>query len=78
MAKAKADSKEAVLEEISEKLEEICDSMVSIEESLDDISMSYKMLIFFKLVELRPDMKDKLGPLVEEMIESMDFGMPED
>ena len=75
---AKADSKEAVLEEISEKLEEICDSMASIEESLDDISMSYKMLIFFKLVELRPDMKDKLGPLVEEMIGSMDFSMPED
>lgn len=75
---AKVDSKEAILEEISETLEEICDSMVSIEESFDDISMSFKMLIFFKLVELRPDMKDKLGPLVEEMIDSMDFSMPED
>ena len=75
---AKAESKNAVLEEISEKLGEICSSMESIEENIDDICTSYKMLVFFKLVELRPDMKDKLMPLVDDMIESMDFSMPEE
>ena len=75
---AKAESKNVVLEEISEKLGEICSSMASIEENLNDISMSYEMLILFKLAELRPDMKDKLMPLVDEMVESMNFTMPED
>jgi hypothetical protein len=37
--------------------------------------MSSKMLIFFKLVELRPDMKDKLGPLINDLAASMDFDM---
>jgi hypothetical protein len=72
------DTKDETLKEISEKLEEISDSMASINEALEDINMSFKMLIFFKLVELRPDMKDKLGPLVNDMVESMDFAMPED
>jgi hypothetical protein len=75
---AKAESKNMVLEAISEKLGEICSSMASIEENLNDISMSYQMLVFFKLAELRPDMKDKLMPLVDDMIKSMDFSMPED
>jgi hypothetical protein len=51
---AKAESKNVVLEEISEKLGEICSSMASIEERLDDITMSCSMLVFFRLVELRP------------------------
>ncbi|NPV61185.1 MAG: hypothetical protein HPY61_00875 [Methanotrichaceae archaeon] len=71
-------AKDEALTEISEKLEEISDSMANINEALDDINMSFKMLIFFKLVELRPDMKEKLGPLVNDMVESMDFAMPED
>jgi argonaute-like protein implicated in RNA metabolism and viral defense len=75
---AKAESKNVVLDEISEKLGEISSSMASIEENLNDISMSYQMLVFFKLAELRPDMKDKLMPLVDDMIESMDFNMPEE
>ena len=74
----KAESNNAVLEEISETLEEICSSMASIEENIDDICMSFKMLVFFKLAELRPDMKDKLMPLVDDMVESMDFSIPED
>lgn len=75
---AKAESKNAVLEEISEKLGEICSSMESIEERLDDITMSSSMLVFFRLVELRPDMKDKLMPLIDDMVEAMDFNMPEE
>jgi hypothetical protein len=75
---AKAESKNAVFEEISEKLEEICSSMESIEERLDDITMSCSMLVFFRLVELRPDMKDKLMPLIDDMVEAMDFNMPEE
>ena len=75
---AKAESKNAVLEEISEKLGEICSSMASIEECLDDITMSSSMLVFFRLAELRPDMKDKLMPLIDDMVEAMDFNMPEE
>ncbi len=36
-----------------------------------------KMMIFFKLIELKPEMKDKLGPLINELAESMDFEMDE-
>jgi len=35
------------------------------------------MMIFFKLIELKPEMKDKLGPLINELAESMDFEMDE-
>jgi hypothetical protein len=69
-------SKEEVLEEIAETLVDISDSLEGINGQLEDLSMSSKMLIFFKMIELRPEMKEKLGPLLNEMAESMDFGMP--
>ncbi len=66
-----------VLQEISETLISINDSLEGINAELADISMSSKMMIFFKLIELRPDMKDKLGPLINDLAESMDFDMCE-
>jgi len=39
--------------------------------------MASKMMIFFKLIELRPEMKDKLGPLINEMAASMEVEMDE-
>jgi hypothetical protein len=66
-------TKDEKLTEIAEQLTAISDSLNSINEELSDISLSSKMLIFFKLMELRPDMKDKLGPLIDEMATSMDF-----
>lgn len=74
-------SKEENLEEIAETLATIRDSLEGINSELEDISISSKMLIFFKLIELRPDMKEKLEPLINDLAASMDFGMytePED
>ena len=68
-------SKDETMEEIAETLASINDSLEGINAELADISMSSKMLIFFKLVELRPDMKDKLGPLINDLAASMDFDM---
>ena len=48
-----------------------------INEELADISMSSKMLIIFKLIELRPEMKEKLGPLINDLTELMDFDLGE-
>ena len=68
-------SKEEALEEIAETLASINDSLEGINEELEDICMSSKMLIFFKMIELRPEMKEKLGPLINDLAASMDFGM---
>jgi hypothetical protein len=69
--------KDEVLQEIAEQLTAISDSLDCINEELADISMSSKMMIFFKLIELRPEMKEKLGPLINDLAESMDFEMGE-
>jgi len=71
-------SKEEVLEEIAETLDTISDSLEGINSELEDICMSSKMLIFFKMIELRPEMKEKLGPLIDEMAESMDMDAVEE
>jgi len=71
-------SKEEVLEEIAETLASINDSLEGINAELEDSSMSSKMLIFFKMIELRPEMKDKLGPLIDDLAEYMDMGMDEE
>lgn len=72
-------TKEDNLKKIAEQLTAINNSLIGINEELSDISFSSKMLIFFKMMELRPDMKDKLGPLIDEMAAFMDFDIgPED
>ena len=66
-----------VLQEISDTLISINDSLEAIGAELEEISMASKMMIFFNLIELKPEMKDKLGPLINELVESMDFEMDE-
>ncbi|MCX6674495.1 MAG: hypothetical protein NTY37_12040 [Methanothrix sp.] len=68
-------SKEETMEEIAETLASINDSLEGINAELEDICMSSKMLIFFKMIELRPEMKEKLGPLIDDLAASMDLGM---
>ena len=70
-------TKDEKLQEIAEQLSAISDSLDGINEELADISMSSKMLIIFKLIELRPDMKEKLGPLINDLTELMDFDLGE-
>jgi hypothetical protein len=71
-------SKEETMEEIAETLASINDSLEGINAELEDICMSSKMLIFFKMIELRPEMKEKLGPLIDDLAESMDLDMGEE
>ncbi|HPW74039.1 MAG: hypothetical protein IPI63_05060 [Methanothrix sp.] len=66
-----------VLQEISDTLISINDCLEEIGAELEEISMASKMMIFFKLIELRPEMKDKLGPLIDEVAASMEFEMDE-
>ncbi|VVB68224.1 Uncharacterised protein [uncultured archaeon] len=70
--------KDEVLSEIAEQLAAISDSLDCINDELADISMSTKMMIFFKLIELKPEMKEKLGPLINDLVVSMDFEMGEE
>jgi hypothetical protein len=71
-------SKDETMQEIAETLASINDSLEGINAELEDICMSSKMLIFFKMIELRPEMKEKLGPLIDDLAESMDLGMDEE
>ena len=71
-------SKDETMEEIAETLASINDSLEGINAELEDICMSSKMLIFFKMIELQPEMKEKLGPLIDDLAESMDLGMDEE
>jgi hypothetical protein len=68
-------SKDETMQEIAETLASINDSLEGINAELEEICMSSKMLIFFKMIELRPEMKEKLGPLIDDLAESMDMDM---
>jgi hypothetical protein len=70
--------KDEILEEIAENLSSISDSLDEMNIQLEDISMASKMLVFFKMIELRPEMKEKLGPLINDLIEGMDLSMAEE
>jgi hypothetical protein len=70
-------SKDETMKEIAETLTTINDSLEGINSELEDIGMSCKMLVFFKMIELRPEMKEKLGPLIDDLAESMDLCMEE-
>jgi hypothetical protein len=71
-------SKDETMQEIAETLASINDSLEGINAELEEICMSSKMLIFFKMIELKPEMKEKLGPLIDDLAESMDMGMDEE
>jgi len=71
-------SKDETMQEIAETLASINDSLEGINAELEEICMSSKMLIFFKMIELRPEMKEKLAPLIDDLAESMDLGMDEE
>jgi hypothetical protein len=71
-------SKDETMQEIAETLASINDSLEGINAELEDICMSSKMLIFFKMIELRPEMKEKLGPLIDDLAKSMDLDMDEE
>lgn len=71
-------SKDETMKEIAETLASINDSLEGINAELEDICISSKMLIFFKMIELKPEMKEKLGPLIDEMAESMDMDAVEE
>jgi hypothetical protein len=71
-------SKDETMQEIAETLASINDSLEGINAELEEICMSSKMLIFFKMIELKPEMKEKLGPLINDLAESMDMGMDEE
>ncbi len=71
-------SKDETMQEIAETLASINDSLEGINAELEDICMSSKMLIFFKMIELKPEMKEKLGPLIDDLAESMDLGIDEE
>lgn len=71
-------SKDETMQEIAETLASINDSLEGINAELEDICMSSKMIIFFKMIELKPEMKEKLGPLIDDLAESMDMGMDEE
>jgi hypothetical protein len=71
-------SKDETMKEIAETLASINDNLEGINAELEDICMSSKMLIFFKMIELKPEMKEKLGPLIDDLAESMDMDIVEE
>ncbi len=72
---ASSPQNDETLREIADHLESISDALACIHEELADISFTGKIMTIFKVMELRPDMKEKLEPLISEMAASMDFDM---
>jgi len=70
-------TKQEVLEEIAEELASISDSLTEIHSELEDLSMSSKIMVFLKMMDIRPDMKEKLGPVIDELAADMDLSMAE-
>ncbi|HPT19285.1 MAG TPA: hypothetical protein PLJ25_04415 [Methanothrix sp.] len=71
-------TKQEVLEEIVEELASISDSLAGIHEEMEEISMTNKIMVILKMTELRPEMKEKMGPLIDEMAATMDMTITED
>lgn len=71
-------TKQEVLEEIVEELASISDSLAGIHEEMEEISMTNKIMVILKMMELRPEMKEKMGPLIDEMVATMDMSMAGD
>jgi hypothetical protein len=69
---------EEILQDIAEQLEAISDTLACINEAMEDISVTGKMMTIFKIIELRPELKEKLGPVINEMVASMEFDVEED
>jgi hypothetical protein len=68
MAKEKDAQFEKVAEELSgirEALEDICDE-------LSELHQSVMVIGILKMVETRPDMKEKLEPIFKEMVSTFD------
>ena len=68
-------AKDEAFQEIADQLSDIADNLDGIYEELTDIGITCKMMVFFKLIELRPEMKEKLTPMINEMAECIDFEM---
>lgn len=79
-AASKATSKpqnDEALREIAEQLESISNALACIHEEIADISFTGKIMTIFKIMELRPELKEKLEPLMKEMVATMDLDMEE-
>lgn len=79
-AASKAASKpqnDEALWEIAEQLESISNALACIHEEIADISFTGKIMTIFKIMELRPELKEKLEPLIKEMAATMDLDMEE-
>lgn len=79
-ATSKATSKpqnDEALREIAEQLESISNALACIHEEIADISFTGKIMTIFKIMELRPELKEKLEPLMKEMVATMDLDMEE-
>ncbi|HOV82648.1 MAG TPA: hypothetical protein PLN19_02600 [Methanothrix sp.] len=70
-------TKQEVLEEIAEELANISDSLTEIHSDLEDLSMSSKIMVFLKMMDMRPAMKEKLEPVIDELAAAMDLSMAE-
>jgi len=70
-------TKQEVLEEIAEELASISDSLTEIHSDLEDLSMSSKIMVFLKMMDMRPAMKEKLEPVIDELAAAMDLSMAE-
>jgi hypothetical protein len=69
MAKEKVEQLEKIADELSgirEALEDICDD-------LGELHQSIMVIGILKMVETRPDMKEKLEPLFKEMVSAFDM-----
>jgi len=75
-----AREKEEKLQEIVDELSDIREALETVGDELRELHQSIMVIGILKMVEVRPEMREKLEPLFKEMVESfaMDVGEEEE
>ncbi len=67
-----AKDKDAQLQTIAEELSGIREALEDLGEELNELHQSVMLIGLLKMVEVRPDMKEKMEPIFREMIATFD------
>ncbi len=73
-----AREKEEKLSEIVDELSEIREALETVGDELRELHQSIMVIGILKMVEVRPEMKEKLEPMFKEMVESFAMDIEEE
>ncbi len=66
-------TKQEILEDMADELASISDSLAGIHEEMEEISMASKIMVILKMIEIRPDLKEKLRPMMDDLANALNL-----